>query len=399
MTRSTGSRAASSEIPARTGAPVQAGPRGPVTDSRLAYVDNLKVALVAGVILAHVSMAWAAMPNAWVFSEPPVREPLLSLLRLAAVIGVLFGMPLFFMVAGIFTPASLQRKGLRRFAIDRSVRLLVPILVFVLLLTPPIEFVDTSNAGWSRGFWAFVPHAWWPFPPSPGPTWFLGVLLVFSLSYAVVRTIWPCRATARARLGARHLVAAAGAVAVASYLLRLVVPMGVERWHVTIAQAPAWTAGFVLGVMAGERGWVQPLAPALARSVRRVAWTADAITAGLVAIAATGVGVDIFFGHGTWQSLVFAVLEGTVMVTMSLWLIDLFRRRVNHHGRLARELGRAAYAAFLVHQIVLVAVVLASRHLPGPPELKYVTVGALGVALSFGAGALLLRVPGVSRVL
>ncbi|MGE5828920.1 MAG: acyltransferase family protein [Micromonosporaceae bacterium] len=382
-----------------TDASVDAELRGPVAASRLPYLDNLKVALVAGVIIAHVTMAWTDLPNTWVLSEPPVREPLLSLLRLAAVIGVLFGMPLFFMVAGWFTPASLRRKGPRRFAIDRTVRLLVPIVLFVLLLTPPIEFVDTSNAGWSRGFWAFVPHAWWPFPPSPGPTWFLGVLLVFSLSYAVFRTIWPGHATDRPPLRARHLVAAAGTVAVASYLLRLVVPMGEERWHVALAQAPAWTVGFVLGLVAGEHGGLPPLAPAVARSVRRAAWTAIAVTASLVAIVATGIGEDVLFGNGTWQSLVFAVLEGAVMVTMSLWLIDLFRRRVNYRGRLARALWRAAYAAFLVHQVVLVAVVLASRHLPWPPELRYITVGALGVAASFGVGALLLRLPGVSRVL
>jgi fucose 4-O-acetylase-like acetyltransferase len=388
-----GSAKARTAAPRRT--PVDAEPHGA---ARLAYLDNLKVALVAGVIIAHVTMAWSDLPDTWVLSEPPVREPLLSLLRLAAIIGVLFGMPLFFMVAGMFTPASLRRKGLRRFAIDRTVRLLVPILFFVVLLTPPIEFVDSSNAGWSRGFWAFVPHAWWPFPPPPGPTWFLGVLLVFSLGYAVLRTIWPSDPSDRRPLRAWHLVAAAGAVAGGSYLLRLVVPMGEERWHVTVAQAPGWFVGFVLGVLAGERGWLQPLAAGMARSTRRLAWTTAAITATLVAIIATDSGTEVLFGNGTWQSLVFAGLEGVVMVTMSLWLIDLFRRRVNHRGRLGKELSRAAFAAFLIHQIVLVGVVLTCRHLPWPPELKFLTAGVIGVALSFWLGALLVRLPGVSRV-
>ena len=33
--------------------------------SRLAYADNLKVALVAGVILAHATMAFAGLDGAW----------------------------------------------------------------------------------------------------------------------------------------------------------------------------------------------------------------------------------------------------------------------------------------------------------------------------------------------
>jgi glucan biosynthesis protein C len=237
------------------------------------------VALVAGVIVAHVTMAWTGL-GGWVFDEPPVREPLRSVLLMAAIIGVLFGMPLFFLVAGMFTPASLQRKGLRRFAVDRTVRLLVPVVLFVLLLTPSIEYVDPSNAGWSRRFWAFVPHVWWPWPPPPGPTWFLGVPLVFSLTYAVVRTMWPRRTAGPVPLRGWQLVAAVATVAAASYMLRLAVPLGKEIGHVTVAQTPGWVAGFALGVLGGERDWYQPVEPNLARRVRRVAWAAMATCSG-----------------------------------------------------------------------------------------------------------------------
>ena len=65
-------------------------------------------------------------------------------------------------------PRSLERKGARRFILDRVVRLLLPMLAFVVLLSPPIEYVDLDNvAGWpTPGSWAFVPEIWWP--PAPG---------------------------------------------------------------------------------------------------------------------------------------------------------------------------------------------------------------------------------------
>ena len=59
--------------------------------ARHVYADNLKGALVCGVIVAHVTMAWAALRGAWVFSEPAVRDPLLSLLRLATIVGASSG--------------------------------------------------------------------------------------------------------------------------------------------------------------------------------------------------------------------------------------------------------------------------------------------------------------------
>jgi glucan biosynthesis protein C len=78
--------------------------------------------------------------------------------------------------------------------------------------------------------------------------------------------------------------------------------------------------------------------------------------------------------------------------------MDLFRRRWDHQAAFGRMMSRAAYAAFVVHQIVLLGFVLASRLVPGPPELEYVTVSVLAVAGSFGLAALAVRLPGVSRV-
>lgn len=368
--------------------------------SRLSYADNLKVALVAGVVVAHVTMAFAALEGAWVLDETPVREPLLSLLDLAALVGVLFGMALFFMLAGMFTPASLEHKDLGRFVVDRCVRLLVPVVAFVLLMAPVVEYVDTSNEGWSRGFGAFAMTTWTHWPQPPGPTWFLVVLLAFSLVYGVARSLRPRRRLGRSPLTVRTLAVTAGLVAVASYLLRFLVPFGEELWHVTAGRAPAWVAGFTLGVLGGERGWFSPVDPRLAKVARRVAWTGMATVALVVAIV-TGSpgGVDRFAGHGTWESAVLAGLEGVVMVSASVWLVDLFQRRADRSGPLARLLARAAYAAFFVHQVVLVAVVLATRLVPWPPEAKYVAAVVVGVVASFGLGALLLRLPGVSRVL
>jgi len=99
--------------------PRRVAPAIPVMGSRSAYADNLKVCLVVGVIVAHVTMAWTGL-GTWVFDEPHVREPLLTIATLLAVIGSLFGMALFFLVAGVFTPRSLARKGLGRFLADRQ---------------------------------------------------------------------------------------------------------------------------------------------------------------------------------------------------------------------------------------------------------------------------------------
>ncbi|MFZ0159916.1 MAG: acyltransferase [Kineosporiaceae bacterium] len=375
---------------------VEHAPAATPVRARYAYADNLKVVLVIGVIVAHVTMAWTGM-STWVFDEPPIREPLLSLLSAVEVIGGMFGMALFFLIAGAFTPGSLSRKGMRRFLIDRTVRLGVPMAFFMIALSPFVEYADPDNAGWDQGFWRFTVAVWGEFVP--GPTWFLGVLLVLSAAYALLRAAHPRAAVSPSPLRARHLVLVGTVVALTSYLVRIGAPIGVEHWHLNVAQAPAWVAGFALGVLGGERGWFEGLSPELSRGLFRAAWAAVAGTALFVGTAsATGADIDLFSGGGAWQSFVIAALEGVLMVAMSLWLLDLFRRRANRPSHLGRELGRAAFAAFVVHQVVLVALVLWTHHLPWPPEVEYLFVGALGVAGSFAIASVLVRLPGVSHV-
>lgn len=94
-----------------------------------------------------------------------------------------------------------------------------------------------------------------------------------------------------------------------------------------------------------------------------------------------------------------AAIEGALVVSMPLWLVDLFRRRFDHQGPVPRLASRAAFAAFVVHQVVLVGLVLASHTVAWPPEAEWALVSVAGVAASFAIGWWLTRVPGLGRYL
>jgi len=364
--------------------------------ARTGYLDNLKVLMVMAVIVAHALFAWTDL-GVWVLKEGPLREPWLTVASLAGVIGGLFGLALFFVIAGMLTPRSLRRKGTRRFLADRTLRLLVPMVGFVLLMSPLIEYVDSDNAGWSRGFWAFVPEVLWP--PAPGPTWFLGVLLLFSVSYALIRRVVPERPRPPTPMTATHLAVAVAAVAVPSYVVRIAAHFGEEQFRLALGQSPAWIVAFTLGVVAGERGWFDPVPPALARTARRIALTGLGLAVAVfAAIAVTEADVDAFAGGGTWQSALLTVPEALLVVGASIWLLDVFRRRYDRQGPLARELGRGAFAAFLLHQGILVLVILGTHHLPWPTEVEFLTAAGLAVVLSFAVASAFVRLPGVRRI-
>lgn len=386
---------------ARVDAARQADPARRADRSRDAWADNLKVVLVVGVIVAHVTIAWTGV-GSWVFTEGPVREPLFSALVFASS-GSLFGLAVFFLLAGMYTPGSLARKGTRRFLVDRILRLGLPLLGFVLLVAPVVEWADPDRAGWDRDFVAYTLEVvWWswPQPPAWGPTWFLAVLLLFSVVYAAVRAVVPAREASSGPVRPRHLVAVACVIAVVSWLVRIEIPVGEEVGRLALGQAPAWVTGFTLGVVGAERGWLDPVPPAVAAWARRVGIGALVTSAVVIgAAAALGADLDAFAGFGTWQSLVLAAIEGALVVSMPLWLVDLFRRRFHDQGALARRASRAAFAAFVVHQVVLVGLVLASHAVVWPPEVEWLGVSVVGVAGSFAVGWVLTRVPVVGRYL
>lgn len=362
---------------------------------RSAYFDNLKVLMVIGVIVAHVTFAWTTVGN-WVFKEEPLPEPALTLATMLAVICGLFGLALFFLVAGRFTPSSFRRKGPLRFLGDRLLRLGVPMAFFVIFLSPVVEYVDDDSKVLTRNFVNFTLEIWWP--PAPGPTWFLGVLLAFSFGYALVRWLRPADPAARGELTWRPLLIGAVVLVVASYFARMGVSLGEEKFRLALGQSPAWVLGFVLGCLGGERGWFDAIPPRLARGCRWLG-LGSAVTLVLVVGTVTAIGGDAeaFNGRGTWQSLLAAFTEAGLVIGMSVWLLDLFRRRFDRQGPLLRELSRGAFAAFLVHQVVLVGVILATHRVTWPPVVEFLLSCVVGVALSFGVASLVVRVPWVRR--
>ena len=367
--------------------------------SRLGHVDDLKVALTVGVITAHAGITYGA-EGSWFYRElPDGREDALSLvLTLPLAVGSLFGMGLFFFLAGAFTPAALERKGARRFVADRVLRLGVPFAVFVLAGVPLVQWLADEGTGLdvsAAGEWADQLE-----DLDSGPLWFVGVLLLFSTVYALAAGRVPvprplARLSAGGLTGRLVLVTMAG-VAVASFAVRLVFRIDSSQ----VFAAHVWQWGqciglFLLGLHAGGHGWLAGV-PAWLR--RRCAW---ALAAGaVVVVVMVGLHQDDFdplTGGLTWQSVVVCATEGVLATAAAIVLPDLFRRR--RRGRLSVVAGRAAYGAYLLQAPVLVAIALLLRPVDLPPAVKFVVLATTAVAACFALAAALVRLPGARQVL
>jgi peptidoglycan/LPS O-acetylase OafA/YrhL len=157
---------------------------------------------------------------------------------------------------------------------------------------------------------------------------------------------------------------------------------------------------FALGALADERHW---LADGLPAQLRRTCGRAAVI--GLVLAALLGAAITItddpdpYLGGLRLQAALIPVVEATIAVGMSLWAVDWFRRRCNRAGTLVRALGRASFAAFLLHAPITIIAAVALRDIAVTGEVKFLTVFTVTAAASYGLGWLLTRSHVAGRIL
>jgi hypothetical protein len=381
---------------------------------RLGYLDDLKVALVTAIIAGHAVIGYATV-GSWLYQdvqEATITPAAETLFAFVLVPPALFAMGLFFLIAGLLTPGSLDRKGPRRFVRDRLLRLGLPWASFALVLWPLLMFAMYRAIGAPLS--SFRADLAEPLLDT-GPLWFLVVLLLYSLGYAAW---WQLRTGHRrapdrpgpaagsgppGTLRGRHLVAIAVAVATATFVVRLWFPMdSAQVANLKPWQWPQYLAMFGLGVMSARRGWLAPVPDRLRRGCGLAALTAT-LSFPLLILVADALGlptdIDLFAGGWGWQAAVAAATEGVLAVTASLWLLGFAQRHAGPHGPLARGLARSAYSAFVVQGPVLVALALVLRPLVLPAAVKALAVAVAGVGVSFALAWLLVARTRLGRIL
>jgi glucan biosynthesis protein C len=385
---------------ARTGGPEAGAPR----TARLLYLDNLKVVLIGSIIALHAVLGYAGIVEAWTYSG--VRETTLDpVVEMVLVVGLgpfgFFLIALLFLVAGLLTPAAHGRKGGRQFVSDRLLRLGVPFVLYVFLVQPTLVYLVEHPFGSAPGSWQ-EEYLGAEGGLDTGPLWFVGVLLLYSLAYAGWRRLrGPTRRPSRPPT-MRTLLTLSLLVAPASFLVRLAYPYGGESGvtDLNFWEWPACIAAFALGTRASRHGWLQHVPADLAGRCRLpTALGVAAMTALLVVAGSVDSGEDVF-GGWHWLAAGFAVVESVLVVFGPVWLLDLAQRRLERRLPWGEQLGRSAYAAFMLQTVYLLAVAVALRPVPLPAEVKALVVAVGAVWASFATAWMLIdRVPLVSRVL
>jgi hypothetical protein len=353
---------------------------------RLIHVDNLKALLVAWIIGCHAVLGYTAI-GGWPYDE--VREVTLSPaveLVLSVLLGptALFIIGTFFFLAGLFAPVEVAHRGSSEFLRSRLLRLGLPWLAFTLLIWPFFMWLAYRAAGYPLSYWqAFLDRQ--PFLDS-GPLWFVQVLLYVSVGYALWAWKRPSRSPLRWTSG-RYLATAGLGIALASFLVRLEFPARSQQLlDLHLWQWPQCVGMFCLGVAVSGQGWARAVPAGVARRcgiavvvIPPVAFLL-ALAAGVRNLARDG---GPYLGGWHWQSLALALVEASLVVAGSVWLLAWAQRHLTTKPAILAAADRGAYAAYMLQAPVLLSLAIAASPLPLPALGKALLVGCLAVVASF----------------
>lgn len=368
---------------------------------RNAGLDALRASVTLLVLFHHTALTYGAI-GGWFYRElQPDGSPSSMLLVFFCTLNQAWFMGLFFLLAGYFTPAALHAKGPWRFMADRLLRLGLPLLLFIALIGPlTIALAQTARG---RPFTATLAWLWHHGTVETGPLWFALALLIFSAAAALLHAARPAAGhdapLERPFPSDRLLALAALAVGLVAFVLRLQWPVGRNVLGLQFGYFASYVALFAAGCLAAGPRWLERLPARSVQRWRRVAWCALPALP-IVSLAAPW--VDAFRGppEGGWnlQAAVYALWEPLVACGLILALLQRFQRRFQRLSGLRQSLARRAYAIYVIHPPVLVAIALAWKDVPAPALLKFAVTGSLGCAGCYALAGMLLKLPGTRRV-
>lgn len=372
--------------------------------SRLFYVDNLRIFLISLVVLHHLAITYGA-PGSWYYNE--VEADLISSIPFSMFVATnqAFFMGMFFLISAFFMWPSLKRKGTLVFVKDRLLRLGIPLAGFYLLMSPLsvyllVRFVD----GMDISFWSFISAGR---GRGFGPMWFVEALLLFSLIYVALFAMKKKRKQEIEKIrpfpSIHRIILFALSISFGTFIIRIWLPVG---WAMgfTGFQFPhflQYISLFIIGIVSYKNNWLNSID--YKKGLRWFVFVQVMIFVVFPVLfyfggATEGV-LDRFIGGLHWQSLAYSVWEQLVGFSMIIALLGIFRERLNKQGRLAMGMSSSAYAVYIFHTPILLMIGVVFMSWDIYPLLKFIVLAPVSLIVCYSIASQIRKIPLIRKIL
>jgi len=359
------------------------------------------VLLTVLVVLHHAFIAYGG-PGGWYYRQPATNLRTLLPITIFVSTNQSFFMGLFFLLAAYFIEPSLKRKGTWVYLKDRFKRLVIPLLFYSLVLSPGINFMAYRYGFLKKDTLAQYLSAYndWA---NPGVLWFVVALLLFTLVFVALYNLKLTGSRSISKLQEGYVLLVALGLGFASFLLRLVFPVGwvLMPFGFILGHFPQYIVMFTVGVMASRGKLAENLDLKLAK---RFAWLAVALLFIFFPFmfyvkTITGAPTSNFNGGPNLEALMYSFYEQLLGISIVVALTGISRFKWNKPSKLMSALSRNSFAVYLFHPLILVAISLLLSRVYTTPTVKLAIAAPTAVICSFLFAEVILKIPGVNRII
>lgn len=355
------------------------------------------------VIFHHAAVTYGA-PGEWYYSEKGDSLLVGLLLTVFVATNQAFFMGFFFFLSSFFIPASYEKKGSIKFLLDRLKRLGVPLIFYTLILGPATIYIAIrygKDMQLSFLDYYFHKEEWIDF----GVLWFTAALLVFTFVYWISQK-WSEENSSSFKQKPfpenRIIFLFALVLGLITFSVRIfftigwtLKPLGFQFAHFT-----QYIALFILGIVAYRNNWLQSITYEKGVFWRRVATLLLVVGfPGMYALKIlTNSPLEAFQGGMTIHSLFNSLWEQLMGISIILAFLGIARVKSTKQRALGKEMSRSAYAAYIIHPLILVSISVLLRDVEINLLLKFLIAGCSAVVITFIISCLVVRVPLVEDV-
>ncbi|WDF56066.1 acyltransferase family protein [Mucilaginibacter sp. KACC 22063] len=372
-----------------------------LNDEKLFYVDNIRIVLTILVILHHAYITYGA-PGGWYYKEPTTNIAALIPLTLFVSINQSFFMGFFFLLAGFFSYSSYHRKGTQKFITDRVTRLGIPLIFYSFIFSPFLSFlVYRFGKEQPISYYQYLAtfDDWIDF----GVLWFVAALLLFTIVYVMCGKLfikWTKKQLPAPTI--KTIMLTALIVGILSFIVRTIFPVGwvLKPLGFQLGYFSQYVSLFIIGLLAAKNQWLKHLTYKTGKQALKIALLLFLFFPVFYVIKTKlNIPIEWYSGGFNVFSLLYAIWEQCIGFAIITAFLAIGKQRWNTSSYLLSYMSRRAFAVYIFHPVVLIALALILRNWIADPALKLLLVAPLAVIGSFVLGAIVLWLPGTKRII
>lgn len=355
-----------------------------VSKQRLWFFDNLRAFIVLLVVVFHVGMGYTTWDLSWWYVNDSQQNKVFDWFILSTDV---YMMPVLFFIAGYFALPALLQKGMAAFWRGKLRRIVLPWLVGAVLIAPLIAYSAIfSRTAAPPDYFAFWAHDFWGPYWQQAHYWFLEVLALFYLFFAVVYKLSPSYFKAGPDPG----------LPAAWFLPLFAVFSGMpffvanlffwsDLWlpikpvlMIQPVRIGLYACYFGLGIYAWKKAWFT----AGGYRPRLLTWGSAAV-AMLVVFTAYRVTYTLTPNIPVLYKAGHALAYAFFSLTATFGFIALFQKFADSDAYLWRRLAANSYTIYFIHQCVVIPVAYTVQKVQMNIWVKYAGVSAVVVVLCF----------------